>query len=230
MDPIKSNSFEQSFSGDIEQVTASVAVDLNNVCERATSSVQTIQLSADSPEPGTCIQEGVSFIETEAKRYSAFLGSAEFEKIDDWGKDIITSAVENLSNFAKDAQGFVEGKRNEELPELFTDQINNLVMYMIEMNPGNGAGMPPAKALYRLYIQLFYTIIKCQPEENFDIYRDQFVQVLQLITEGMKQLMEFKVIWDPEKTMGSYFEALIKAFAKAPYVQEAIKQQMELLN
>jgi len=230
LDPIQSSSFEQSFPGDLEQITASVAVDLNNVCEQATSPVRAIQLSTDNPQPAECMEEGNVFIQTEAKRYSAYLNSPEFEKIDDWGQGIISGAVETLISISEDAQGFLEGNQNEELPKIFTNQINNLVEYMIEMNADNGPGMPPVKALYKMYIQLFYTLIKCQPVENFELNQEQFSQVLSLISGSMRQLLEFKVIWDEEKTMISYLEQLMEDFEKAPYIQEAIKEQLGLLN
>ncbi|GAB4107757.1 hypothetical protein GCM10028791_02040 [Echinicola sediminis] len=230
LEPTTSTTLVQDFSGDMDQITAFVTVDLNNLCEQAQSAVQTISLTTDNPEPGQCMEEGNTFIQTEAKRYGAFLNSPDFEKIDGWGQGILSQAIDVLVNTAREAQTYLEGKQNDFITEKITEQINNLVEYMIEMNSGNGPGMPPAKALYKVYIKLFYMLIKCQPEENFDINKDQFNKVMLRITETMKQLIEFKVIWDVEKDMAAYFEALIKVFTKAPYVQEAIREQMGLIN
>ncbi|WP_186757806.1 PKD domain-containing protein [Echinicola salinicaeni] len=227
LDPTTATGMKQELPAELDSISVRVMVELDNVCKQGSSETITIDLNEGA---GNCIDEGTRFIQSGAERFSAFLQTEEFKKVDDWGKGIITDAINTINLIAKDAPNFVSGKQNGQLEKILLPQIQALTDYMVEMNSGNGPGMAPAKELFEFYIQLFYTLIKCQDRSNYDEFKAEFSKILQVMTSMMKRLVEFKVIWDADKSMQTYYKNLIVEFDGADYIQAAIKDQSQLIT
>ncbi|WP_215225667.1 PKD domain-containing protein [Echinicola shivajiensis] len=228
LSPTTKTNISQKLSPDLKRVSVRVMVELDNVCEQASSETITIDINDGS---GNCIDEGTRFIQLENKRFSTYLNSEEFKNLNGSAQDIFKRAIEAMDIISDKALSFVSGEMNTNLSENIIPFAKELHKYILEMDSENGPEMPKVKDLYKSYVKIFYTIIKCQDTSNFEKFRNEFeTNILKIISDQMVLLKQKGIKLDIEGTLVNYYSALINEFDGIDYIQDAIRAQAKTLS
>ncbi len=104
-----------------------------------------------------------------------------------------------------DLEGYLSGKNNDKLPEMFLNLLQQTTDFIIELsgNP-NGKEYKNLVALLSLQISLFYNVLCCQNTDTLQDYKDLIFNLLELITGILRHLKERKIKL-PE-TLKMFFE------------------------
>ncbi|AWW32988.1 hypothetical protein DN752_24275 [Echinicola strongylocentroti] len=220
-------SFSQSFNPDVKSVSVSVKAHLGNICEEASSDEITVAL--DEKTEGNCTELGREEVAKMIGTHQEFINSPQFKEMGNWGQDTMMEAFEAMNSIDQKLADFQNGSANNSLLGIFDEQFTNLVSYLIEMHPGDGADAP-MKSLYRDNVRLFYLILRCQEPRILIESKKVLNQLTDKITSDFNLLEEGKVNWDPNKTMGSFYEETTPYFEGVDFIMEAIKEQTNILG
>ncbi|EAZ83080.1 PKD domain-containing protein [Algoriphagus machipongonensis] len=236
------SSYTETFPASVTSLKVSVLAILSNLCEEASSNVSIIILQSGSVD--TCTDIGEKWLSDQNLRISRFMESPDFEKIDDWGQQTYTQAINGIKNDnGADIIGFAEivknsslylaggDEQNKQLMQIFSNHYPPLISYIMEMNSNNGPGVLPMKDLYKTFVQLFYTLIRCQDKEVL-IERGaefQFDAIVSRITSDFKELQGSSIKWDVNDEIPGIYEELLEVFDSVPYLKNGLQNQLTLM-
>ncbi|AGA79803.1 PKD domain-containing protein [Echinicola vietnamensis] len=224
----EATTYSQTFKPEVKSMKVMVKAQLSNLCEEASSDEITVQLG-DRNE-GNCMDTGKATAEAMLRSHQEFMASPSFKEIGQWGQETMQEALRVMSQVVQNMDSMQSGEENEKLPTIFSDQLDKLVMYIIEMAPGNGPGVGPMQTLYSDYIRLFYLVLRCQSAEMLEASQEHVQQVMDTITKGYNTLAEAEITWDRDKTMLAFYEEVMPFFEKVEYIMDTINSQLEILN
>ncbi|GGF39483.1 PKD domain-containing protein [Echinicola rosea] len=221
-------SFSQSFNPDVKSVSVRVKAHLGNICEEASSDEMTVTL--DEKTEGNCTELGKEEVAKMIGIHQEFINSPQFKEMGRWGQDTMMEAFEAMNSIEQKLDEYQKGNGNGDLQEIFDKQFSNLVSYLREMHSDGGAKDAPMKHLYRDYVRLFYLILKCQAPDVLEESVKDLQPLTDKISNDFNSLVESQVNWDPNKTLGGFYEEVLRSFEGVSFLLEAIRKQASILN
>lgn len=129
----------------------------------------------------------------------------------------------------KEAANFVKGDFNTQLPEMFTENIYNALLFAVR-NAKTAAEKNALNFLIQNHISLFYYILKCQDPEKLKEYENQITPITVRFDTFLKSLVEMKYNADPNGILKKFLTDMVAIFKGIKFIYDAIRTQLTSLT
>ncbi|MDH7444135.1 PKD domain-containing protein [Aquimarina sp. 2201CG14-23] len=125
---------------------------------------------------------------------------------------------------------FTNGDFNEELNERFVELIRTTFKNILTLDDQDSFEFFSVTNIFRLQIQLFYSILCCQSNELIEKFGVVIEEVLTEINQSLEQFGENRIEIDKEGRLKEFLQITFDKVEGIELLQRNIKTQLEFLN
>ncbi|MBZ4043753.1 hypothetical protein [Flavobacterium hibisci] len=144
---------------------------------------------------------------------------------------LISETENRFAVVQKDLESYINGKLNDKISELFTQEHFNLISTVVTAairmhNPD----LITVQNLISLNTSLFYTILRCQDPELLKASEKQIIPAALLFNNLFKSLIEIKFNADTDGSLKKFLSSMKKVFGKIDFILSNLNIQIEDLT
>lgn len=180
----------------------------------------------------TCLENADLFVKSATGTISNL---KEISVLNKFNKDTINFISQTESRFAevqKDLENYINGKSNEKLPELFTQEYFNFIFSTVtsSINVRNMNQITAIETLISLNTSLFYTILRCQAPKTLKASERQIIPAALLFNNLFKSFLEIKFNTDKDGSLKEFLSGMLTVFSKVDFILSNLNIQIEDLK
>lgn len=200
-------------------------------CGQMIDGPRSVEIRKEVPV-NTCLDDAGLFVENSIKTASDL---KEISIIKKFSKETITFISETQKRFEevnKNLPGYINGKLNAQLSELFTQEYFNFIISTVTnaiklKNPDEIAAL---QILVSLNISLFYTILRCQNPDTLKVFEKQIVEIESLYNRLFENFIGLKFnVDDKDGTLKKFLSTMLDVFSKTDFVVSNLNIQIKEL-
>lgn len=209
----------------------SVSLTADGKCGSVTDGPRLIEIRKEV-EVNTCLDNAGLFVKNAIETTSNL---TEISVLNKFNKDTISFITQTQNRFEevnKNLPGYINGKLNAKLSELFTPEYFNFISTVAAsaIRLQNSNQITAVQTLISLNTSLFYTILRCQDPKIIEASVDQIAQTASLFTNLFKSFIEIKFNTDKDGSLKKFLSSMLTVFTKIDFILSILKTQIEDLK
>lgn len=209
----------------------SVSLTADGKCGSVTDGPRLIEIRKEV-EVNTCLDNAGLFVKNAIETTSNL---TEISVLNKFNKDTISFITQTQNRFEevnKNLPGYINGKLNAKLSELFTPEYFNFISTVAAsaIRLQNSNQITAVQTLISLNTSLFYTILRCQDPKIIEASGDQIAQTASLFTNLFKSFIEIKFNTDNDGSLKKFLSGMLTVFSKIDFILSILKTQIEDLK
>lgn len=183
-------------------------------------------------EENICLNNADLFIKNSIETISALKEISVSNKFNRETKLLISETENKLGIVQKDLESYINGKSNDKLSELFTQEHFNLISTVVTgaINLQNPELTTAVQTLISLNTSLFYTILRCQDLETLKDSEKQIIPIELLFNNLFQSFIERKFNADTDGSLKKFLSSMLKVFSKIDFIITNLNIQIEALT
>ncbi|MCD0467632.1 hypothetical protein [Flavobacterium sp. ENC] len=210
---------------DSGSITVSLTA-MNKRCGEGTDAKEIIL--KEQVETNPCLESVKEFTQKTIEEIARIKLLREFKNFSPETIDLTDQIEKQLMTVDKRADGFVEGKFNNQLAEMFTALIYDSLLLAVR-NAKTASEKNVLSFLVENHISLFYYILKCQKPDSLNEFEKQITTISTRFEALLKGFVEIKYNTDPKGTLKKFLEDMALSFKGLKFILNGIKLQLENL-
>lgn len=126
-------------------------------------------------------------------------------------------------------EAFIDGKFNGELMDRFRTLNITSDAIVKRIQEQDSFEFFALTNIFRLQVQLFYSILCCQSNDQIEEFKGQIDEVLVAISQGLEDFKANQINIDKEEKLRKFLESIIQKVTDKPLLEERIKEQLNSL-
>ncbi|WP_433763609.1 hypothetical protein [Flavobacterium ginsenosidimutans] len=209
----------------------SVLLTAEGNCGSATDGPRFIEIRK-TVEVNTCLDNADLFVKNSLETISNLKEISVSNKFNRETNRLISETENRLVEVQKDLESYINGKSNDKLSGLFTQENFNLLSAVVAsaIKLQNPVLISAVQTLVSLNTILFYTILRCQDPETLKASEKQIIPIEILFTNLFKSFVEIQFNTDTDGSLKKFLSSMLKVFPKIDFIISSLNIQIEALT
>ncbi|WP_163397778.1 PKD domain-containing protein [Flavobacterium fluviatile] len=205
-----------------------VSLTAEGKCGQATDGPRPIEIRKVA-ETNNCLYNADLFVKNSLKTISYFKEIAISNKFNTETNSFLSETENRFVEIQKNLEDYINGKLNDKLSELFTQEYFNLISKVAAaaIEEQNGNHITAVQGFIFLNTSLFYTILRCQNARTLKASEKQIVHSSSLFTNLFKSFLERKFNTDRTGSLKEFLSGMQTVFAKIDFILSGLNTQLE---
>ncbi|WP_299260783.1 hypothetical protein [uncultured Aquimarina sp.] len=145
-------------------------------------------------------------------------------------QEVLEPTTVQYKEVLEQLEAFVNGDLNEELNSRFVELIRTTAKNILSLDNQDSFEFFAITNIFRLQVQLVYSIICCQSNELLQEFETIIEEVLVEINQSLEQFRENQIEVDKEGRLKEFLNTTREKVGEKELLHENIKIQLEILN
>ncbi|WP_298312678.1 PKD domain-containing protein [uncultured Aquimarina sp.] len=172
-----------------------------------------------------CIENAKTTIEKGIEELSGFSDVSESIR-----QEVFEPTMTQYKEVLEEFEAFVNGDLNEELNTRFVDLIRTTAKTILTLDDQDSFEFFAVTNIFRLQVQLVYSILCCQSNELLQNFETIITEVLEEINQSLEQFRENQIDIDKEGRLKDFLNTTLEKVEEKVLLEKNINIQLETLN
>jgi hypothetical protein len=209
----------------------SVSLTAEGKCGAVTYGPRIIEINKPV-EVNTCLDNAGLFVNNSIETIASIKEISAANKFNRETNRFISETENRFTQVQKDLESYINGKLNDKISELFTQEHFNLISTVataaIKMQ--NPDLITVVQNLISLNTSLYYTILRCQDPELLKLSEKQIIPAVVLFNNLFESFIEIKFNADTDGSLKKFLSSMKKVFGKIDFIISNLNIQIENLT